>query len=723
MDVSHLLDGLNDDQRQAVASPLGAALVLAGAGSGKTRVLVHRVAWLIQVEGASPNSILAVTFTNKAAAEMRGRIETLLGLPGGAMWLGTFHGLAHRLLRIHWREAGLPQSFQILDSEDQARVLRKVLKAMDLDETRWIPREILWFINAQKDEGHRPKHIKDDGDPTRRQLIKIYQAYEDACQRAGVVDFAELLLRAYELWRDNPALLDHYRTRFRHVLVDEFQDTNAIQYKWLMLLAGPDGMPFAVGDDDQSIYRWRGARVENLNQFRRDFPKAVLYKLEQNYRSTGTILKAANALIANNQGRLGKTLWTSGEDGERVKLYAAFNERDEADFVVNRIREWVSRGGARREVAVLYRSNAQSRVFEEAFLNARMPYRVYGGLRFFERAEIKDALAYLRLIASRADDTSFERVVNLPVRGIGAKTVDVVRDNARANATSLWNSAITCVQSALPQRAGLALQAFMEMIDKLGREVKGLELHEQVDHVIQMSGLIEHFKKEKGERGEGRIENLLELVSAARGFSPETEAEAELSPLESFLAHAVLESGEGQADPYDDCVQMMTLHSAKGLEFPVVFMAGMEDGLFPHQRSVADLASLEEERRLCYVGATRAMRHLYITYAEQRRLYGVDTYGQPSRFIGELPPDLVEEIRPRLQVSRPVYVKRNTGVSSLDEAPAPNMRMGSRVRHSKFGDGVVLNFEGNGPHARIQVNFESQGTKWLMLSYANLEVV
>jgi DNA helicase II / ATP-dependent DNA helicase PcrA len=719
MDVSHLLDGLNEDQRQAVGSPLGAALVLAGAGSGKTRVLVHRVAWLIQVEGASPNSILAVTFTNKAAAEMRSRIETLLGLPSGAMWLGTFHGLAHRLLRIHWREAGLPQSFQILDSEDQARVLRKVLKALDLDETRWIPREILWFINAQKDEGHRPKHIKDDGDPTRRQLIKIYQAYEDACQRAGVVDFAELLLRAYELWRDNPALLQHYRTRFQHVLVDEFQDTNAIQYKWLMLLTAPGGMPFVVGDDDQSIYRWRGARVENLNQFRRDFPGAVLYKLEQNYRSTGTILKAANALIANNAGRLGKTLWTSGEDGEKVKLYAAFNERDEADFVVNRIREWVARGGSRREVAVLYRSNAQSRVFEEAFLNARMPYRVYGGLRFFERAEIKDALAYLRLAASRADDTSFERVVNLPVRGIGAKTMDLVRETARANSTSLWNGAIGA-QGALPQRAAQALQAFMELIDRLAREINGLELHEQVDHVIQMSGLIEHFKKEKGERGEGRIENLLELVSAARGFSPETEAEAELSPLESFLSHAVLESGEGQADPYDDCVQMMTLHSAKGLEFPVVFLAGMEDGLFPHQRSVADLAGLEEERRLCYVGATRAMRHLYITYAEQRRLYGVDTYGQPSRFIGEFPPDLMEEIRPRLQVSRPVFVKRS---STLDETPAVGMRMGSRVRHSKFGDGVVLNFEGNGPHARIQVNFERQGTKWLMLSYANLEVV
>ncbi len=720
MDVSHLLDGLNDDQRQAVAAPLGAALVLAGAGSGKTRVLVHRVAWLIQVEGASPNSILAVTFTNKAAAEMRSRVETLLGMRSGAMWLGTFHGLAHRLLRIHWREAGLPQSFQILDSEDQARLLRKVLKALDLDETRWIPREILWFINAEKDEGRRPKHIKDDGDPTRRQLIKIYQAYEEACQRAGVVDFAELLLRAYELWRDNPALLQHYRTRFKHVLVDEFQDTNAIQYKWLMLLTAQGGMPFVVGDDDQSIYRWRGARVENLNQFRRDFPQAVLYKLEQNYRSTGTILKAANALIANNAGRLGKTLWTSGEDGDRVKLYAAFNERDEADFVVNRIREWVARGGARREVAVLYRSNAQSRVFEEAFLNARMPYRVYGGLRFFERAEIKDALAYLRLIASRADDTSFERVVNLPVRGIGAKTMDLVRETARTNSSSLWNAAIACVSGVLPQRAAQALEAFVQLVDKLAREVQGLELHEQVDHVIQMSGLIEHFKKEKGERGEGRIENLLELVSAAGGFSPETEAESELSPLESFLAHAVLESGEGQADPYDDCVQMMTLHSAKGLEFPVVFLAGMEDGLFPHQRSVADLAGLEEERRLCYVGATRAMRHLYITYAEQRRLYGVDTYGQPSRFIAELPPDLVEEIRPRLQVSRPIYVKRS---STLDESPSAGMRMGSRVRHSKFGDGVVLNFEGNGPHARIQVNFEQQGTKWLMLSYANLEVV
>jgi DNA helicase-2/ATP-dependent DNA helicase PcrA len=717
MDVSHLLDGLNDAQRQAVASPLGPALVLAGAGSGKTRVLVHRVAWLIQVKGVSPHGILAVTFTNKAAAEMRSRIETLLERPSGALWIGTFHGLAHRLLRLHWREAGLPQGFSILDSEDQARVLRKVLKALELDEARWVPREILWFINAQKDEGLRAKHLKDEGDPTRRQLIAIYRAYEEACQRAGVVDFAELLLRAYELWRDHPALLAHYRERFRHVLIDEFQDTNAIQYRWVTLLAGAGGMPFAVGDDDQSIYRWRGARVENLAQFRRDFPGAVLYKLEQNYRSTGNILRAANALIANNAGRLGKTLWTSGADGERVKLYAAFNERDEADFIVSRIRDWVEHGGARREVAVLYRSNAQSRVLEEAFLNARIPYRVYGGLRFFERAEIKDALAYLRLVASRADDTSFERVVNLPTRGIGARTIDLTREIAREKGVSLWAAALQSVRTGLAQRAAGALGSFLELIERMAADVQGLELHEQVERVIESSGLIEHYKKERGERGEARVENLLELVSAARGFAP--EGESDLQPLESFLAHAVLESGEGQADPYADCVQMMTLHSAKGLEFPVVFMAGMEDGLFPHQRSVSDLASLEEERRLCYVGATRAMRQLYITYAEQRRLFGIDQYGQPSRFIHELPAELVEEIRPRLQVSRPVFVKR----AGFEESSAPAMRMGSRVRHSKFGDGVVLNFEGNGPQARIQVNFEHQGTKWLMLSYANLEVV
>jgi DNA helicase-2/ATP-dependent DNA helicase PcrA len=723
VDLSPLLDPLNDAQRAAVTAPVGPVLVLAGAGSGKTRVLTHRVAWVIQATGASPYSVLAVTFTNKAAGEMRARIEQLLGLTGSSLWIGTFHGIAHRLLRIHWREAKLVQSFQILDSEDQLRLIKKLLKAQNLDETRWIPREISWFINHNKDEGLRPASLKDNGDPTRRQLIRLYADYEEACARSGVVDFAELLLRAFELWRDQPELLAHYRHRFQHVLVDEFQDTNAIQYGWMKLLVGAEGNPFVVGDDDQSIYRWRGARVENLQLFRRDFPAAVLCRLEQNYRSTGNILAAANALITNNGGRLGKNLWTSGESGEPIRVYAGFNERDEAEFVLQRIRDWSARGGARREIAILYRSNAQSRVFEEVFLSARVPYRVYGGLRFFERAEIKDALAYLRLIANRRDDASFERVVNLPTRGIGARSLDLVRERAKADGSSLWDAANACLGETLGPKASAAVQAFLELIARLGREISGLALHDQVDHVLAGSGLIEHYRKDKAERGEARVENLLELVSAARGFEPEETGSTDppLPPLESFLAHAVLESGEGQAEAWEDCVQMMTLHTAKGLEFPLVFLCGLEDGLFPHQRSLTDLDGLEEERRLCYVGMTRAMRQLYVTYAEQRRLHGQDSYGQPSRFIAELPEDLVEEVRPRVQVSRPVAAGRFH--APVEEPAAPGMRLGARVRHGKFGEGVVLHVEGNGAHARVQVNFEGQGTKWLMLQYANLEPV
>jgi DNA helicase-2/ATP-dependent DNA helicase PcrA len=716
MDVSALLDPLNDAQRTAVTAPLGPVLVLAGAGSGKTRVLTHRIAWLIQVEGVSPQGILAVTFTNKAAGEMRGRIAQLLGMPGSSLWIGTFHGIAHRLLRLHWREANLPQGFQILDSEDQLRLIRKILKAQDLDETRWVPREIQWFINSNKDEGRRPAQLKDADDLNRRQRIKLYASYEAACAQAGVVDFAELLLRAFELWRARPELLAHYQRRFRHVLIDEFQDTNAIQYGWMKLLVGTHGAPFAVGDDDQSIYRWRGAQVENLQHFRRDFPAATLHRLEQNYRSSGAILQAANALIAHNSGRLGKNLWTSGEQGEKIHLYAAFNERDEADFVVQRIRAWERTGGARRDVAILYRSNAQSRVFEEALLSARMPYRVYGGLRFFERAEIKDALAYLRLIANRRDDSSFERVVNLPTRGIGAKSLDVIREQAKLQSSSLWDAAAACAAHALGPKAGAAVHGFMALIERMARELASLPLHEQVDRMLQASGLLDHHKREKAERGEARVENLLELVSAARGFEPDGMVE-ELPPLQSFLAHAVLESGEGQAEAWEDCVQMMTLHSAKGLEFPVVFLCGMEDGLFPHQRSLTDIDSLEEERRLCYVGMTRAMRQLYFTCAEQRRLHGSDSYAQPSRFIKEVPQELLEEVRPRMQLSRPVAVGR----FRAEEPPQPGVRLGARVRHGKFGEGVILTVEGNGPHARVQVSFEKQGTKWLMIQYANLE--
>jgi DNA helicase-2/ATP-dependent DNA helicase PcrA len=721
-DLAPILDTLNDAQRAAVTAPVGPVLVLAGAGSGKTRVLTHRIAWVIQTQGASPHSILAVTFTNKAAHEMRARIEKLLGIPGSSMWVGTFHGIAHRLLRLHWRDAGLPQTFQILDGEDQLRLIKKIVKAMELDEARWVPREIQWFINHNKDEGHRPATLKDGNDPTRRQLINLYTEYEAQCQRAGVVDFAELLLRAYELWLKNPSILSHYQHRFRHVLIDEFQDTNAIQYAWSLLVAGQNGAPFVVGDDDQSIYRWRGARVENLTRYSKDYPTAKLFRLEQNYRSTGNILKAANALIANNTGRLGKNLWTQGSDGERIKLYAAFNERDEAEFVMHRIREWTNQGGARRDVAILYRSNAQSRVFEEIFMSARIPYKVYGGLRFFERAEIKDALAYLRIITNHSDDASFERVVNLPTRGIGARSLDVVREQAKAGNISLWDAAtLSIANGTLGPKAEAAVGGFLKLVEQLGRDIAGLELHEQVDHVINNSGLVEHHKKEKAsDRGEARVENLNELVSAARGFEPDganTDEEA-LPPLDAFLSHAVLESGEGQAEAWEDCIQMMTLHTAKGLEFPVVFLCGMEDGLFPHQRSLNDAEGLEEERRLCYVGTTRAMKHLYVTYADQRRLHGQDNFGTPSRFISEIPEDLIEEVRPRIQISRPVAAGR---FRAPVEELAPGVKLGARVRHKKFGEGVILKVEGQGPQANIQVNFASLGVKIMMLEY--LEVV
>jgi DNA helicase II / ATP-dependent DNA helicase PcrA len=738
MDVSHILAPLNDAQRQAVTAPLMPTLVLAGAGSGKTRVLTHRVEWLVQVEGVSPHGILAVTFTNKAAAEMRQRIERQLGLPSAPLWIGTFHGICHRLLRMHWREAGLPQGFQILDGEDQQRLVKKVIRGLNLDDTRWVPREVTWFINSRKDEGERPKHLKDDGDPTRRQMIKLYEAYEEACRRNGVVDFAELLLRSYELLKDVPGLGDHYRARFGHVLVDEFQDTNTVQYAWMKTLVGAVSIPYVVGDDDQSIYRWRGARVENLQQYRKDFHGVQLFRLEQNYRSTGNILDAANAIIGHNSGRIGKKLWTSEGKGAPIRLFRAYNERDEAEFVVGKIREWIGRGGNRRDNAILYRSNAQSRVFEEYLLAARIPYRVYGGLRFFERQEIKDALAYLRLISNRDDDASFERVVNLPTRGIGARTLEVLRANAREQSKSMWQSSSECSEE-LGTKAAACLQAFLQLIEKLDAETRGLPLHEQVDHVIQASGLAGHYQKEKSDKGEARLENLEELVSAARGFEPEND---DMTPLMAFLSHAVLESGEGQAEEWEDCVQMMTLHSAKGLEFPVVFLGGLEDGLFPHQRSIMDVHGLEEERRLCYVGCTRAMRQLYLTYAEQRRMHGVDSFGAPSRFIAEIPATLIEEVRPKVQVTRPTYTAsqgrhgggyqapRPSSGSNLsmsgkrfqDEAP-DGFRLGQRVRHAKFGDGVVLNLEGQGSNARVQVNFERQGTKWLMMGYANLIAV
>ena len=715
MDVTAILDPLNPAQREAVTAEAKPMLVLAGAGSGKTRVLVHRIAWLIQVQQVSPFGILAVTFTNKAAAEMRVRIEQLIGGSARSMWVGTFHGLAHRLLRQHWREAKLPQSFQILDSEDQYRLIRRVLKSLELDEARYPPRQLQWFINSRKDEGLRAKHIPESDDSTQRQMLRAYAAYEGACERGGLVDFAELLLRALELWRNDTALLAHYQRRFHYILVDEFQDTNAIQYAWIRLLAGKQGVPFVVGDDDQSIYAWRGAKIENILKFEKDFSDTRMLRLEQNYRSTGNILKAANALIANNSTRLGKNLWTSGADGLPLRVYAAYNEQDEAQFVMDQIRHWQEQGGARHDIAVLYRSNAQSRVFEERLLAEAIPYRVYGGPRFFERQEIKDALAYLRLLENRDDDASFERIINLPVRGIGIRTLDSLREASRRRNLPLWRVLCQLLDSKdAPARVSGALGGFTKLVDDMDKAVRGLDLFEQVDHVIHGSGLVEHYKAEKGERGEARVENLQELVSAARGFQPEDLQG--MTPLSAFLSHAALEAGEGQAREWEDCVQLMTLHSAKGLEFPLVFICGLEDGLFPHERSSEDLEGLEEERRLCYVGMTRAKQELYLSYAESRRLHGMDNYGVPSRFLREIPPELVQEIRPRVQVSRPFTA---AAAGQLHAAPV-GLSLGQRVRHPSFGEGTVLDYEGSGAHARVQVNFSSAGAKWLVVAYANL---
>jgi len=728
MDVSHLIDPLNDAQREAVCAPPGHYLVLAGAGSGKTRVLTHRIGWLTQVERVPPWAILAVTFTNKAAGEMRSRLDALI--PGGTQGLtvGTFHGIAHRLLRRHWREAGLTETFQILDSDDQLRLVKRVVAGLGLDDARFPPRQASWQINNWKDEGKRPESIEHGNHPVTRTFVQIYQAYEDACRRAGLVDFAELLLRAHELWLKNPAVLEHYQQRWRYLLIDEFQDTNTLQYAWIRVLAGTSGQVFVVGDDDQAIYGWRGAKVENVQQFLKDFPGARTIKLEQNYRSTSNILKAANSVIARNGGRLGKQLWTAGDDGERIALYAAYNEQDEARFVIERIREYVAEHGNAKDCAILYRSNAQSRNFEEQLIQRDIPYRVYGGQRFFERAEVKDALAYLRLTANRHDDAAFERAVNTPPRGIGDRTLDALRKRARSDNTSMWETALTELASGseLAGRAKNAVKAFLAMIDTMAKTFAGHDgdasftLAEQIDHAITHTGLRDHYEKDSRGNGEARVENLDELVNVASRFEPTQEdIEAGLSELSAFLSHATLESGENQGEKWDDCVQLMTLHSAKGLEFPIVFLVGMEEGLFPSQRSVDDEGRLEEERRLAYVGITRAREKLFVTHAESRRMHGTEMLARPSRFLGEMPAELIDEVRPRVQVSRPIYAGRFNQPSSSLQEELP-VKLGQRVSHPSFGEGVVISAEGSGGHARLQVNFEGAGSKWLVASYANL---
>lgn len=719
MDVSYLLDGLNDKQRQAVSAPEQDMLVLAGAGSGKTRVLVHRIAWLIQVMHQSPLSIMAVTFTNKAAAEMRGRVERLLGRDVRQMWIGTFHGLAHRLLRAHYKDAGLPQSFQILDSDDQLRLVKRTIRALNIDEKQWPAKQAQWYINGKKDEGLRAHHI-DAYDIAEQTHKQIYQVYQESCDRSGLVDFAELLLRAHELLRDNQYVREHYQRRFRHLLVDEFQDTNSIQYAWVQLLAGKDNRVTIVGDDDQSIYGWRGAQVENLQHFLRDFPQATTIRLEQNYRSTSTILNAANEVIGNNSDRLGKDLWTEGNSGEPIRVYAAFNEQDEARYVVGRIQEWLDQGNALQDVAILYRSNAQSRVLEETLLYASLAYRIYGGLRFFDRQEIKDALAYLRLISNRIDDAAFERVINTPSRGIGDRTLGLIREAARDQQLPLWEAARFLVrESRLTGRAKNAVQGFIELIDKLDDECTDLPLTKQADIAIKRSGLLAMYESEKSEKAETRVENLGELISATESFMP--SGEEDMTPLAEFLAHAALEAGEEQADDHQDAVQLMTLHSAKGLEFPLVFMVGVEEGLFPSQQSVGESGRLEEERRLCYVGMTRAMQELVITYAESRRLYGQEQFHTKSRFIGEMPVESLHEVRMQTRVSQPTASRgRFHSGASHETFEQTGYQLGQRVLHATFGEGTVLNYEGSGAQSRIQINFDERGSKWLVVAYAKL---
>ena len=712
------LEGLNEYQLSAVTAPIGNTLVLAGAGSGKTRVLVSRIAWLVEAQQFSPYAVLAVTFTNKAAGEMKYRLSQLLSSPIQGLWGGTFHGLCHRLLRRHYQEARLPEQFHILDSDDQARMIKRVIIALQLDIEQWPVKQAQSFINAKKDEGLRPQHVPVQAYGQSRILVDIYKAYEQACHTAGVIDFAEILLRAHEVLRDNSHLLEHYQQRFQAILVDEFQDTNTVQYAWIRLLASAGAAVMAVGDDDQSIYGWRGAKVENIQRFSRDFNDTQVIRLEQNYRSTSTILNAANALIAHNSSRMGKNLWTAGHEGEKIVLYSAFNELEEARFVSERIMRSLDQGMSADEIAILYRSNAQSRVLEEALLRAGIAYRIHGGVRFFERAEVKDTLAYLRLIANAQDDTAFERIINVPTRGIGEKTIDEVRLLAKSAELSLWQAALQLLDSQqLSQRARTALAQFISLIEQLREHTTNAQLDDQMAYVIQTSGLHAHYAKEKGDKAESRLENLQELINAAKEFRyDQDEEEDELPLLVAFLAHASLEAGDMQADEHERSVHLMTLHAAKGLEFPLVFMVGMEEGLFPGKQSIGDGARLEEERRLCYVGMTRAMVQLVISYAEIRRQYGKEEYHRPSRFLNEIPPEMLDMVRPK--ASRPQVDFRPTTLrTSINET---GFQLGQNVQHAKFGPGVIMAAEGDGAHARVQVKFHDHSVKWLVLAYANL---
>ncbi len=712
------LQDLNAAQAAAVSSDAPQLLVLAGAGSGKTRVLTRRMAWCVHEHGMSPHSLLAVTFTNKAAQELRSRLEELLGTPVEGLWVGTFHGLAHRLLRRHAAAANLPASFQILDADDQLRLIKRVAREQGVDEERWPAKQMASFINGEKEQGRRPQAAQ-AGDPYQRTMQGLYLAYEQACQRAGVIDFAEILLRCCELLQRDAALLQHYQQRFRHILVDEFQDTNGVQYAWLRRLAGGGAMLTVVGDDDQSIYGWRGACIDHIRDFRQQYPDADIIRLEQNYRSTAPILRAANAVITHNAGRLGKELWTQRSEGAPLQLFRAFNDLDEAMYVANQIQRHIDEGRRRDEVAILYRSNAMSRVLEEALIRAGIPYRIHGGLRFFERAEVRNAMAYLRQMIHPDDDLSFERIVNLPPRGLGERSLELIREQARSQACSLWQAAVQIVQTGgLPARASSALRAYLQLLQDLAEATRELPLHERLRQVIEDSGLRAYHAQEKGEKGLARVENLQELIGAAREFDATTESADDV--IAAFLDHATLEAGEHEAGEFDDAVQLMTLHAAKGLEFSRVFLVGLEEGLFPHEMAV-QAGQLEEERRLCYVGITRAMHDLHLSYAELRRLYGQERSTQPSRFLSEIPSDLLELVRAGGSGQSGSGQSALASAIAAGAAAAGGLSLGQRVRHPRWGEGVVLAYEGQGPQQRVQVNFAELGAKWLIAQYARLE--
>lgn len=722
----NLLSQLNDDQREAVAADAQHILVLAGAGSGKTRVLAHRVAYIASEYNVAPQSIMAVTFTNKAAREMRARIENLLGFSVAGMWIGTFHGLSHRLLRAHWQQAGLNEAFQILDADDQKRLVRRTMRQLNIDENQWQPQKAQWFINSQKQAGRRARHITDANDFFTQTMLQVYRRYEQTCEQNSLVDFAELLLRAYELLRDNPDILAHYQKRFQHMLVDEFQDTNHLQYQWLTLLAGHDSHVMIVGDDDQSIYGWRGAEVANLHNFQQAYPDTQVVRLQRNYRSTPTILKAANHVIQNNSNRMGKTLWTDSDHGPSISLYDAFNEVDEARYIKGQIKELLQAGYPHNEIAILYRANAQSRVIEETLGHANIPYRVYGGLRFFERAEIKDALAYLRLLVNPYDDAALERVINMPPRGIGQTTINKLRETARAQGVSLWHAGEKALaENRFSGRSHRALESFYQLIAKLTRNANELGLAELTSYIISSTGLWDHYNQDRSEKGQAKLENLEELISAARQFVQEVEELTTSSYVTEFLASAALEAGDNQGGPMEECVQLMTLHAAKGLEFSAVFLCGMEEGLFPLYRALDDPDALEEERRLCYVGMTRARYKLYMTYAEIRKLRGRESYQRVSRFLKELPEECVQGVRPSSQPTGSntsnASSKWQSSQKSSDPLAEQGLYAGARVYHPTFGEGTIVNFEGQGPNMRIQVRFPRLGPKWLVAQYAPLK--